>query len=121
MIHVYGKGKPGDLVQRILDHAQGVSEVGFAIAAGLWAHEAHRDESRHHQLHVGKGVAGWALYLDNGASFAFRSDDYMSVKVHTGSVRPLGPIALVLRKPADTELLWSLIDQALEVPGEAAA
>jgi hypothetical protein len=121
MIHVYGKGRPGDLVRRIMHHADGVSEVAFAVAAGLWAHEAHRDETRHHQLHVGKGAGAWTLYLDNGAPFAFRSDDYESIKVHTKSVRPLGPVALVLRTPEDTDKLWSLIDAELVASQHVAA
>lgn len=72
MIHVYGQGVPGDLAHRVLHHARGVSEPAFAIAAGLWAHPVHRDEGRHHRMHVGRGADGWALYLDNGRSFAFR-------------------------------------------------
>jgi hypothetical protein len=79
MIHVYGKGAPGDLAARILHHAKGVSEPAFAIAAGLWAHDVHRNEMRHHQMHVGSGADGWALYLDNGRSFAFRGQPHGAV------------------------------------------
>jgi len=116
MIHVYGKGEPGDLASRILHHARGVSEPAFAIAAGLWAHQIHRDEDRHHQMHVGSGADGWALYLDNGRSFAFRGQPhsgYDRIDVHTDSVRPLGPLALSIRTPKDTEGLWDLLDVAL--------
>jgi hypothetical protein len=121
MIETYGKGLPGDLVRRILHHAPGVSELAFAIAAGLWAHEAHRDPTRRHQLHIGKGAGAWALYLDNGSCFAFRSDDYESIKIHVDSVRPLGPVALTLRKPEDSDTLWQLLDAALATPTAAAA
>ena len=117
MIHVYGDGKPGDLASRILHHARGVSEPAFAIAAGLWAHPVHRDETRHHQMHVGSGADGWALYLDNGRSFAFRGEPhtggYDRIDIHTDSVRPLGPIALSIHTPKDTEALWDLLNAAL--------
>jgi hypothetical protein len=113
MIHVYGDGKPGDLAGRILHHARGVSEPAFAIAAGLWAHPVHRDETRDHQMHAD----GWALYLDNGKSFAFRGQPhaggYDRIDVHTDSVRPLGPIALSIRTPKDAVALWTLLDEAL--------
>jgi hypothetical protein len=113
MIHAYGKGRPGDLAHRILHHATGVTKIAFAITAGLWAHEAQRDESRHHRLHIGKGAGAWALYLDNGQCFALRSDDYESVNVHVGSVRPLGPVALTMRTPSDVDKFWKLLDKAL--------
>ncbi len=116
MIHVYGEGKPGDLASRILHHARDVSEPAFAIAAGLWAHQVHRDEGRHHQMHVGSGADGWALYLDNRRSFAFRGQPhtgYDRIDVHVDSVRPLGPVALSIHTPKDTEELWDLLDAAL--------
>ena len=113
MIHSYGNGQPGDLVRRILHHADGVSHLAFAITSGLWAHEAHRDEERHHRLHIGTGAGGWTLYLDNGSLFAFRSTDYKSVKVHTESARPLGPVALTIALPEDVGKFWKLLDEAL--------
>ncbi|HET7484026.1 MAG TPA: hypothetical protein VFJ64_01465 [Solirubrobacterales bacterium] len=117
MIHVYGDGQPGDLVRRILDHARGVAEPAFALSAGLWAHKVHRDEERHHKMHIGTGAGGWALYLDNGQSFAFRGQPhggYDRIEVHTGSIRPLGPVALTIRKPRDVDGLWRLLDDALD-------
>jgi hypothetical protein len=124
MIHVYGEGEPGDLVRRILDHARGVAEPAFAIAGGLWAHQVHRDESRHHQMHVGRGADGWALYLDNDHCFAFRGQPhggYDRIQVHTDSVRPLGPVALTIRKPSDVDGLWRLLDNALNSAGPSAS
>jgi hypothetical protein len=117
MIHVYGEGEPGDLANRVLHHARGVSEPAFAIAAGLWAHRVHREEERHHRMHVGRGADGWALYLDNDQSFAFRSqrhDGYDRIEVHTDSVRPLGPVALTIRAPNDCHELWRLLNEALD-------
>jgi hypothetical protein len=119
MIYVYGKGKPGDLARRILHHARGISELTLAITAGLWAHNAHRDENRRHELHIGKGANGWALYLDNGRNFAFRGvpvpgGDYGGITVHEGSVRPLGPAVLTIQKPRDVDALWRLLDDALD-------
>jgi hypothetical protein len=68
-------------------------------------------------MHVGSGADGWALYLDNGRSFAFRGQPhtggYERIDVHADSVRPLGPIALSIRSPKDTEALWDLLDAAL--------
>lgn len=68
-------------------------------------------------MHVGSGAAGWALYLDNDQSFAFRGwpdSGYDRINVHVGSVRPLGPIAVTICSPSDAEQLWSLLDQALD-------
>ena len=116
MIHVYGEGRPGDLAVRILHHARGASEPAFAIAAGLWAHRVHRDEQRHHRMHL--GARGWALYLDNGRTFAFRGraqeGGYDRIDVDTDATRPLGPITLTLESPKDTETLWGLLDRALD-------
>jgi len=117
MIYVYGQGGPHDISDRVLHHARGVSEPAFAIAAGLWAHRVHRDENRRHRMHIGKGADGVALYLDNGQCFALRGQPqgaYDRIVVHTGSVRPLGPIALTIRSPRDCYALWDLLDQALD-------
>lgn len=117
MIHVRGKGEPGDLARPILHHAQGVRDSALAILAGLWAHDAHRDETRQHELHIGTGGNGWNLYLDSGEKFAFRGgvapEGYDRIEVHTGSIRPLGPIVLTIRDPEETEELWQLLDDAL--------
>jgi hypothetical protein len=126
MIQVYGQGQPGDLVRPIFHHAQGVRDVALAVLAGLWAHELHSDPDRRHELHFGKGANGVNLHLDTGESFAFRggfSDKgaYDHVRVHRGSVRPLGPVALELRETADTEALWTLLSDALQTNEAVAA
>jgi hypothetical protein len=116
MIHVYGEGRPGDLTSRILRDAQGASVPAFAIAAGLWAHRVHRDERRHHRMHV--GAKAWTLHLDNGRSFAFRGKSRRGIcdriDVDADAARPLGPITLTIESPKDTEALWGLLDTALD-------
>jgi hypothetical protein len=118
MIVVYGKGVPGDLGKPIFHHARGVRDVALAVLAGLWVHEIHTDRSREHEMHFGKGANGVNLYLDNDESFAFRGEpagkhDYDHVRVHRGSIRPLGPVVLRLYKPEDTQQLWTLLSAAL--------
>lgn len=117
MIHVYGQGQPGDVGRPIFHHARGVEDVALAILAGLWTHELQTDQSRVHQMHFGKGANGVNLYLDNRERFAFRGNvgptgDYDAVNVHRGSIRPLGPVALRMRRPEDTAALWDLLSEA---------
>jgi hypothetical protein len=125
MIHVYGKGRPGDLVRPIFHHARGLRDPALAILAGLWVHELHTDESRHHELHFGKGANGLNLYLDNGERFAFRggfdAEGYDRVKVHRGTIRPLGEVVLELRDPEDTADLWILLSEAARTRLRAAS
>jgi hypothetical protein len=95
-----------------------VRDVALAILAGLWVHEMHTDATRRHEMHFGKGANGVNLYLDNGERFAFRGEPiaaggYDHVRVHRGSIRPLGPVVLRLRKPEDTQALWVLLSEAL--------
>jgi hypothetical protein len=122
MIHVYGQGKPGDLGRPIFHHARGIQDVALAVLAGLWVHELHTDPKRHHKMHFGKGANGVNLYLDNDVQFAFRghptgTGDYDHVRVHEGSIRPLGPIILTLTAPEDTAHLWKALSAAARRPG----
>jgi hypothetical protein len=118
MIHVYGQGKPGDLGRPIFHHARGIRDVALAVLAGLWVHELHTNPQRHHEMHFGKGANGVNLHLDNGERFAFRghharTGEYDYLQVHTGTIRPLGPVVATLHTPQDTEQLWQLLSAAL--------
>jgi hypothetical protein len=126
MIHVYGQGQPGDLGRPIFHHAREVRDVALAVLAGLWVHELHTNAGRHHEMHFGKGANGVNLYLDNGERFAFRGEPlatggYDHVRVHRGGIRPLGPVVLRLRKPEDTQALWTLLSAAVDQSAHAAA
>lgn len=124
MIQVVGQGQPGAVVRPILHHAQALRDTSFAILARLWVHEVNTDPTRRHQLHFGKGANGVNLYLDSGERFAFRGglgpDGYDHIRVHRGGFRPLGPVAMILRRPEDTEALWDLLSDALEGGSTAA-
>jgi hypothetical protein len=119
MIQVYGQGRPGDLGKPLFHHARGVLEAATAVLAGLWAHELHTNLTRTHKMHFGKGANGVNLYLDNGEQFAFRGvgspgGGYDRILVHRGSVRPLGPAVLELRRPEDSAALWAVLSEAAQ-------
>lgn len=120
MIEVYGDGKPGDLVRPILHHARDLRDVAFAVLAGLWAHQTHRDPDRLHRMHIGSGAGGWNLYLDTGQKLAFRglvgtTNAYEAIQVRDG-IKPLGQVLLEMRSAAETDHLWSLLDRLLRMP-----
>ena len=123
MIETYGQGTPGDVARRVLDHAQGVRDIAFALLAGLWMHEAHTDASRRHRLHFGKGANGVTLYLDSGEKFAFRGrqgpDGYDRVEILDAPSG--GRVLLTLDGPEDSERFFELLSEALAADRAAVA
>jgi hypothetical protein len=103
VIHTYGAGRPQHLFDLIDHHAVGVEEL-IAPLAVVILDVLGRDELRH-EVHFGKGWNSVSLYLENGERIAIRARQtgkvYDHVNVHRGSVRPLGPVVLEIRRVRD--------------------
>jgi Cu2+-containing amine oxidase len=103
MIHTYGTGRPQHLFDLIDHHAAGVGDLIAPLAVVIL--DVLGRDARQHDVHFGKGWNSVSLYLENGERVAIRARQtgkvYDHVDVHRGSVRPLGPVVLVIRTARD--------------------
>ena len=116
MLKTYGRARATSIVAPITHHAQGVAVIATGLMNGLLASKVARDD-RVHQLHMGSGAQGNNLYLDNGASFAFRAEagkggGYDRVVIY-GKIRPLGNVVATVTDPKQVPAAIKKIEKAL--------
>ena len=103
MIHIYGQGQPRHLFDLVGHHARDVADLIAPLSIVL-LDVLGRDAARH-EVHFGKGWNSVSLYLANGERIAPRARQtagaYDHVRVHRGSVRPLGPVEMEIRDAMD--------------------
>jgi hypothetical protein len=103
MIHVYGRGQPRHLFDLLGHHAEGVGHLVAPLAVCLMD-VLGRDE-RTHEVHFGQGWNSVSIYPEGNVPIALRARQtngvYDHVRVHRGSVRPLGHIEMEIRGASD--------------------
>jgi hypothetical protein len=118
MIQVYGQGQPRHLFDLLEHHAAGVEDFIAPLALVL-LDVLGRDDAQH-KVHLGKGWNSVNLYLASGDTIALRARQtrgrYDHIRVHRGSMRPLGPLEMEIRGPLDIERFHRKLSRWAGVP-----